>query len=115
PLRGLGATLRVELLLGLGLLLVLDVVLVLVVHQALGLGLEDPQGAAGAAGELGKLLGSEQEDQDEEDQNDLLRAETGDQLNDCGRAHGSPLVFGGGALPSYAGVSARRPSDKVFR
>src|SRR5688572_10185663 len=56
-----GPVLRVDLLLLLGLRLVV------VVDQALGLCLEDAQGAATAAGQLGELLGTEEQDQDAED------------------------------------------------
>ena len=41
---------------------VFGLVLVVVVHQALGLGLEDAQRATAAAGELGELLGAEEQD-----------------------------------------------------
>ena len=58
PLRvglGLGACLDLALLVGLGLVVV-------VVDQALGLGLEDPEGATAAPGELGELGRAEQQD-----------------------------------------------------
>ena len=41
------------------------VVIVVVIHEALGLGLEDAQRATGAASQVGKLLGAEQEDHDQ--------------------------------------------------
>src|SRR3954454_11263300 len=58
----LGGLLRLELALRLG----LDR-LVIVVVQALGLGLEDAQGTSAAAGQLGKLGRSEHQDDDRQD------------------------------------------------
>src|SRR3954449_11019467 len=58
---GLGAAplgVELALLVGLG-------VVVVVVHQALGLGLEDAQRATTAAGQLGQLLGPEEQQDDE--------------------------------------------------
>ena len=56
---------------------------VVVVHQALGLGLEDAQGPAAAAGELGKLGGTEEEDQHSQDDEQLSGAESGDRAGSC--------------------------------
>src|SRR3954470_19938238 len=70
----LSGLLRLELALRLGL-----AEFVLVVVQALGLGLEDAQGAAAAAGQLGKLGRAEHQDDDRQDDEKLWRAERTDQ------------------------------------
>ena len=49
--------------------------LVVVVHQALGLGLEDAQGTAAAASQLGQLGGTEEQHDDRQDDEQLGRAE----------------------------------------
>src|SRR3954462_7175665 len=71
------ALLGLELQLGLGLQRVGSGLLV-VVHQALGLGLEDPQGPAAAAGQLGELGGAEEQDEDGQDDQELGGAESSD-------------------------------------
>src|SRR3954453_23558276 len=80
PVRGLGAALRVELPLCLGLLRVPDLVVV-IVHEALRLGLEDPQGAATAASQLGELFGAEEQHDHQDDQDDLGGSEVSEQGN----------------------------------
>src|SRR4051812_43186016 len=53
----------------------LAVVLVVVVHEALGLGLEDPQRAAAPPGQLGQLLGTEEQHENQQDEDDLRSAD----------------------------------------
>src|SRR5689334_17205911 len=57
----------------------LGAVVVLVVEEALGLGLEGPQRATAAPGQLRQLGGAEEEHQHEGDDDQLGRAEAGDQ------------------------------------
>jgi hypothetical protein len=53
------------------------VIVVVIVHQALGLGLEDAQRATGATCHLGQLLAPEQQEDDQDDDDQLGPAKTG--------------------------------------
>ena len=54
------------------------VAVLVVVHQALGLGLEDAQRPTAAAGQLGELGGAEEQDDDGQDDEQLGGAESSD-------------------------------------
>ena len=77
-------------------------VVVVVVDQALGLGLEDPQGTTAAAGQLGQLLRAEEQHEDADDDQQLGRAESGDERDDEQR---------GSCRSCYAVVLSRTAGD----
>ena len=72
----------------------LGVVVIIVIEQALGLGLEDPQRPAAATGELRQLLRAEEEHEDADDDQQFGCTEAEDEGND------EPMGHGGHATPS---------------
>src|SRR5687768_1324515 len=62
-------------------------VLVIFIEQALGLGLEDPEGTTAAPRQLGELLRTEQQHQDADDDQQLRHAEAANDVGEEPRGH----------------------------